>query len=184
MAIPALVQNVSTRSLLSLIQASPEPSGLRGSFHTTSLHTLSPAFLDAVVNETEFWSNKLSPSIPGLFLSYDVEPFLSSYLSHGSPSAWPPSRSTALLPINLYYAWALPENDTAIYEAMIQSVEHLTRVAIAGGQDVAAAPLYPNYVVDGVPVERMYEENLERLKAIKAVYDPAGVMRLAGGWNF
>ncbi|KAH9929832.1 FAD-binding domain-containing protein [Fomitopsis serialis] len=184
MAIPALVQNVSTRSLLSLIQASPEPSGLRGSFHTTSLHTLSSAFLNAVVNETEFWSAKLTPSVPGLFLSYDAEPFLSSYLSHGSPSAWPPSRSTALLPIILYYAWALPENDTAIHEAMVQSVEYLTRVAIAEGQDVAAAPLYPNNVIDGVPMERMYGENLERLRAIKAVYDPADVMSLAGGWKF
>ncbi|TFY69206.1 hypothetical protein EVJ58_g554 [Rhodofomes roseus] len=184
LALPALVQNVSTRSLLSLITAFPEPTGLRGAFHTLSLHTLSSAFLDAVVNETQFWSTQLSPSVPGLFISYDVEPFLSSYLSHGSPSAWPPSREIALLPINLYFAWALPENDTVIHEVMTQSVDYLTEVAIAEGQDIADAPLYPNYAISGVPLEDMYGQNVERLKHIKATYDPANVMGLTGGWKF
>ncbi|KZT73288.1 FAD-binding domain-containing protein [Daedalea quercina L-15889] len=184
LALPSLSQNVSTRSMLSLILSSEEPAGLRGAFHTLSLHALSANFLEAVVNETRFWSATLSPSVPGLFVSYDVEPFLSSYLSHGSPSAWPPNRETAPLPLNLYFAWALPENDTVIHEVMIQSVNQLTQVAIAEGQDIAGAPLYPNYAISSVPLEKMYGTNTERLAGIKAKYDPLNVMGLTGGWKF
>jgi hypothetical protein len=52
------------------------------------------------------------------------------------------------------------------------------------GQDVANAPLYPNYALADTPLEAMYGENLGALRAIKAVVDPGNVMGLTGGWKF
>jgi hypothetical protein len=57
-------------------------------------------------------------------------------------------------------------------------------VALADGQDVSDAALYPNYALFGTPLEDMYGENVERLRKIRAAIDPEDVMGLTGGWKF
>ena len=52
------------------------------------------------------------------------------------------------------------------------------------GQDVADATLYGNYAIFDTPLERIFGDNVDALKALKAKYDPEGVMALAGGWKF
>ncbi|EED78329.1 predicted protein [Postia placenta Mad-698-R] len=186
MAIPAVSQDISSRSFLSLVlsSVSNETSGLRGYFDTVSLYDITPSMLTAVSNETTYWASQLAWEVPGLFLSYDIEPFLPSMLSHGSDSAWPPKRDRAILPMNIYYAWDLSLSDTKMGDTMRTSSSHLTELAVLGGQDVTDAPLYPNYALYGTPLSRMYGDNLPRLQAIKAQYDPNNVMGLAGGWKF
>lgn len=132
----------------------------------------------------KFRVNSLLLEVPGLFVSYDVEPFLPSVFSHGSDSAWPPDRSQALLPMNVYYAWNLPVSDAQINEVMQESASYLTALAVSEGQDVGDASLYPNYAIYDTSVSRIYAANLPRLQAIKAQYDPQNVMGLAGGWKF
>ena len=119
------------------------------------------------------------------FISYDVEPFLSSIFTHGtvSASAYPPTRVQGLLPLNIYYAWDLPIADDLMQNAAAQSAAQLLSVAIDEGQDVADAPLYGNYAMAGTPVERIFGDNLARMQATKAKYDPSNVMGLAGGWK-
>jgi hypothetical protein len=56
--------------------------------------------------------------------------------------------------------------------------------ALADGQNVSRAALYPNYALFGTPLEDMYGGNVERLQKIKAAVDPEDVMGLAGGWKF
>jgi hypothetical protein len=56
--------------------------------------------------------------------------------------------------------------------------------ALADGQDVSHAALYPNYALFGTPLEDMYGGNVERLRKIRAAIDPEDVMGLAGGWKF
>ena len=68
---------------------------------------------------------------------------------------------------------ALRASAATLIEAGIQDCQNLTN----------AAP-YVNYALFGTPVERMYGENLERLRVIKRTYDPRDVMGLAGGWKF
>ena len=60
-----------------------------------------PAIMDAVLNETQFWGARLSFDT-GSFISYDVEPFLSSLFTHApeGSSAYPISRAQGLLPLN------------------------------------------------------------------------------------
>ncbi|KZT64214.1 FAD dependent oxidoreductase [Daedalea quercina L-15889] len=186
LAIPYLTSDISTRSFLSLVLTAPSNAtfGLRGFFDTVSITDITLPFLDAVVNETEFWSTTLAGDVPGLFVSYDIEPFLPSVYSRGSSSAWPPTRSQGFMPVNIYYAWSLNTSDSLINSVMQESAHHLTQVAISEGQDVGNTPLYPNYAIYDTALSSMYGDNVARLQAIQAQYDPDNVMALAGGWKF
>ncbi|KAI0357738.1 FAD-binding domain-containing protein [Trametes cingulata] len=187
LAIPHFTKDVKTRSFLDLVQSAPANAtgGQRAVFHTVSLLQYTDNIMSAVLNETKFWGERLSLQT-GNFISYDVEPFLPSIFSHSpeGSSAYPPSRAQGLLPLNIYYAWGSELADDAMHSAARQSAEHLTQVAVAEGQDIANAALYNNYAIFDTPLERLYGDNLSKLQALKAQYDPDNVMGLAGGWKF
>ncbi|KAJ7027714.1 FAD-binding domain-containing protein [Mycena alexandri] len=181
--ITSVSKNVSTRSFLSVVQAGQVPAGARGAFHVATILDFTPTTIAAVVNETTFWGNKLADD--GAFLvSYNIEPFLPSIYSHGPASAYPPARNAGYLPINLNFAWTPAKSDAIFHTALKESANHLTDVAVYAGQAVAQAPLYTNYALADTPLERMYGENLPRLRTIKAQVDPNNVMGLAGGFKF
>ncbi|KAJ8496445.1 hypothetical protein ONZ45_g12439 [Pleurotus djamor] len=190
MDIPHVTQDVSTRSFLSLIQSVPAgaTSGTRGTFQTVPLQEITPSILDAVVNETKFWGPRLGLLESAFFLSYAIEPFLPSILSHnpsGQLSAYPPSRSMAFLPANVYFSWLLPLSDDGMIQAIKLSAQRLTNLAIAEGQSLLPnAPKYPNYAITGTPLSEMYGANVPTLQTLKASIDPTNVMGLAGGWKF
>jgi hypothetical protein len=120
-----------------------------------------------------------------VFISYDVEPFLPSIFSHSSaPTAYPPSRSHGLLPLNLYFAWTDPLSDEAFQKAICDSAALIKTQALADGQDIANASIYGNYAIFDTPLENIYGDNLQRLRSIKGMYDPQNVMGLAGGYKF
>ncbi|KAG1731564.1 hypothetical protein EDB19DRAFT_1737404 [Suillus lakei] len=186
LAIPHLLEDVSTRSFLSLVQASPSNTipDSRAIFNTISVLDYPVSLLESIVNESVFWGQALAQS--GAWLtSYDVEPFIPSILSHSTtPSAYPPSRNRGLLPLNIYFAWTPPTSDEIMQQAIRDSAAHLRHLAIAGGQDVADAALYSNYAIFDTPLSSIYGDNLPRLHAIKAAVDPTNVMGLAGGFKF
>ncbi|KZT11181.1 FAD-binding domain-containing protein [Laetiporus sulphureus 93-53] len=185
LAIPFTVQDIETRSFLSVVLATPDDTTetYRGFFNTVSLWNVTLPILSYIMNETTFWYGELSSEVPGLFISYDVEPFLPSVFSHGTVSAWPPSRAEGLLPLNIYYAWWDSSSDSLINDAMQESANYLTQMAVAEGQEVADVSLYPNYAIYDTSVSRIYGDNLARLQSIKAEYDSEDVMGLAGGWK-
>jgi len=118
-------------------------------------------------------------------VSYDVEPFDSGLFSHSTtPSAFPPDRSRALLPTNIYWAWTSSEHDATVAAALRESTNTVRAAAIADGQDVGNAAVYGNYALFGTPLESLYGTNLQRLKDIRSAVDPKGVMALAGGFKF
>ncbi|KAG7095625.1 hypothetical protein E1B28_006349 [Marasmius oreades] len=186
LAIPHFTKNVKTRDFLDLVKTPPSDItiGQRGIFHTVPLLEITPAILEAVVNETMFWGSRLS-LLSGNFISYQVEPFLPGVLSHASsPSAYPPSRSVMYLPFNVYYAWTFSFSDSKFHDTIRASVQHLTNVAVAEGQSgVETASPYPNYAMYDTPVTRIYGENLGRLQSVKARVDPSNIMRLTGGFK-
>ena len=155
----------------------PRPPARRDPSHLASPHP-SPLSL-------QFWGARLSLQ-SGFFISYDVEPFLSSLLSHApdGSSAYPPSRAQGLLPLNIYYAYLSDLADDAMRSAARQSATQLEAVVAREGQDVGGAALYNNYAIFDTPLERMYGGNVARLAALREQYDPEGVMALAGGWKF
>ncbi|KAJ4490170.1 FAD-binding domain-containing protein [Lentinula aciculospora] len=186
LAITHFTEDVSTRDFVSLVQSSPSnaTAGTRAIFNSAPLLELTPTVLDAIINETVFWGARLSLE-SGSFISYDIEPFMSSIYTHSEyPSAYPPSRSTAYLPLNLYYAWALETADDSFHSAIKQSANQITAIALAEGQTgVDTAPLYPNYAIYDTPLDRLYGDNLAKMQSVKAIVDPNNVMALTGGFK-
>jgi hypothetical protein len=133
----------------------------------------------------QFWVDRLASIDAGGAVSYDIEPFDPGLFSHSNiPSAYPPDRSRALLPTNIYYAWDSPAHDADVAEALRQSTDTVRAAAVADGQDVGGAFSYSNYALFGIPIDRLYGANLNRLGAIRSRVDPNGVMALAGGFKF
>jgi hypothetical protein len=182
-AIPALYSDVSTRSFSSLASSSPSQTtdGTRGAFHTLSTTGLTIGFLNAIANETSFYGD-IALSHEGVFVSYDIEPFLKTYGSKATDSAYPHDKSP--LPLNLFFAWTLP-NEDAYWQAAIQtSVNHLLDVAKVEGIFDADLTAYPNYAISTYTGDQLYgPTNAARLRAIKAQVDPEGVMDLTGGFT-
>jgi FAD/FMN-containing dehydrogenase len=69
-------------------------------------------------------------------------------------------------------------------EAVDASVQHMTQVLTEDGQDIANVAVYPNNAPPDMALEKMYGDNLPRLRAIKKAVDPDNVMGLTGGWKF
>ena len=65
-----------------------------------------------------------------------------------------------------------------------ESARRLRSIALAEGQDISDAPLYPNYAFPDTPLEQMYGQNVPALRALRAIVDPENVMGLTGGFKF
>uniref|UniRef100_A0A8H8CJ52 FAD-binding PCMH-type domain-containing protein n=1 Tax=Psilocybe cubensis TaxID=181762 RepID=A0A8H8CJ52_PSICU len=186
LSIPFLTKDVKTRSFKSLVQSSPAnaTAGTRAIFNTVSVLSFTPTLLDVILNETVFWGTTLSLK-SGVFISYDVEPFLPSIYSHNlQPTAFPPVRSLGLLPFNIYYAWVSSIFDDDFHDAARQSAATVYNAAISEGQSsLQGAPVYPNYAIFDTPLSDIYGNNLPALQSLKASVDPNNVMGLAGGWK-
>ena len=78
--IPSLVSTVGPTTFAGLIQQfdSSLEVNPRGSFATISTSALTPNFVKAVNNESDYWTSLLA-SNTGTVTNYDFEPFLPSY---------------------------------------------------------------------------------------------------------
>jgi hypothetical protein len=119
-----------------------------------------------------------------VLLVYTLEQFEPDFLTHGKPSAYPPNRSLAVLPSNLYLGWTKPSADKFMADAIRRSAASLFEAGIRDGQDLKNATTYVNYALFGTPLKAMYGNHLEQLREIRKKYDPDDVMGLAGGWKF
>jgi len=141
------------------------------------------SLLDAVANETTFWAGVLPDTA---LISYTIEPFLPTLATHRDSSiesAFPPAAALSLQPILLNIVWLFQDQDEEVLNAAKASVQRLAEVAkeMGVGEGVAS---YPNYALADTPLEEMYGENVPRLRALKRLVDPDGVMNLAGGFKF
>ena len=109
-----------------------------------------------------------------MFVSYDIEPFLKTYGSNATDSAYPHAKSP--LPLNLYFGWTLPNEDAFWRSAIQASVNHLLDVAKAEGIYDASLTAYSNYALSTYTGDQLYgPTNAARLRAIKAQVDQQGV---------
>ncbi|EMD37315.1 hypothetical protein CERSUDRAFT_94318 [Gelatoporia subvermispora B] len=184
LAIPAIEQDIATRSMLSLVQTQGNSTGFRSAFNTVPFIQYTPKILDALANETEFWNERLT-SQSAAIISWAAEPFLPDILSKHPDiaTAYPPTKAQVFSPLSMFIQWNDSTADDTMREALRQSATHLTAVAVEDGQDIRDAPEYGNYAIDGTPLSRIFGEQLPRLKEIKRQYDPQGVMGLTGGWK-
>ncbi|KAH7417844.1 hypothetical protein BKA64DRAFT_738392 [Cadophora sp. MPI-SDFR-AT-0126] len=153
--------------------------GNRGSFASVSTTTLTHTFLAAVVNETNFWTRFTAGNSGGL-LQYDVEPF-HAYGKFATDSAYPHADSP--LPLNIYFSWTDEKDDAFWNDAIQKSCAHLTEVARAEGI-LNEGSVYPGYAYGTTRGDQLHgKENAARLREIQSLYDPEGVMLLAGGFT-
>ncbi|PFH46241.1 hypothetical protein AMATHDRAFT_77754 [Amanita thiersii Skay4041] len=186
LGITAVSQDISERSLVSLIQSSPsnQTAGSRGVFHTVPLVNFTPKILDTIFNESKVMGLNVVPD-SGTLVSYAVEPFLPTILNHNtSPTAYPPTRAQAFYPFNIFYSWTGEAFDNNLFDKIRASADRIRDVAVQDDPRVADAPLYPNYAIFDTPLQKVYGVNVDRLKALKARVDPDNVMGLAGGFKF
>jgi hypothetical protein len=133
---------------------------------------------------SQFWGAHLSALDNNLTIVLALEPFDKGLFSHGSESAYPPDRSHAILPSSLTLQWSNASLDEMMAFVLRNISTTIHAVALADGQNVSHAAVYPNYALFGTPLEDMYGGNVERLRKIRAAIDPEDVMGLAGGWKF
>ena len=117
-------------------------------------------------------------------LGAGLEPFVNGIFSHGSDSAYPPDRSHDIFPTIVIVLWSNTSLDETMANALRSITNTIQAAALADGQNVSHAAIYPNYALFGTPLEDMYGGNVERLRQIRAAIDPEDVMGFAGGWKF
>ncbi|KAJ3504597.1 hypothetical protein NMY22_g17869 [Coprinellus aureogranulatus] len=186
--IPHFTKDVDTRTFLSLVKSSPVQvtDGLRSHFQMVPVLEYTPAFLEAVVNQSTYWGQKLSWA-SGSFFSYAVEPFLPNIYQHnaGLDTAYPPARNRFYSPFNVFFGWLAPSQDTTFQNSVLESARALVAAASAEGQsNLDSIPLYPNYASSRMTLQQVYGTNVPRLRALKQRVDPDDVMGLAGGFKF
>ncbi|KAF8486364.1 FAD dependent oxidoreductase [Russula ochroleuca] len=185
--IPAIGGNVSTGSFFDYFQSLGTQGGFDGHRvfgDTVSVIQYSPAVFNAFVDQTKLWGARLWALDENATLTLTQEPFDKGIFSHGSESAYPPDRSHAIFPSSLTFEWSNASLDDTMAFALHNISNSIRAAALADGQDVSHAALYPNYALFGTPLEDMYGGNVERLRKIRAAIDPEDVMGLAGGWKF
>ena len=96
-----------------------------------------------------------------------LEPFDKGIFSHGSDSAYPPDRSHAIFPTVVAAIWSNASLDETMAFALRNISNTIQAAALADGQNVSHAAVYPNYALFGTPLEDMYGGNVERLRQIR-----------------
>ncbi|KAJ7290205.1 FAD-binding domain-containing protein, partial [Mycena rebaudengoi] len=186
LSIPFVTKDIKTRTLSSLVRLFPTnvTTGSRSIFDTVPVTKYTPALVDAILNETIFWSARLAP-FGGLAVSYNIEPFLPAAVPASNPAtAFPGTRTAgvALCPTNFFFLWLPPTSDAIFHDAMHQSIRQIKSLATAEG--VLGSSKYTNYAMYDTPLSDIYGQNVPRLQSIKKSVDPQNVMGLAGGFKF
>lgn len=177
---------LKTQSFNSFVQSlgvSNLQAGQRGTFNTVSLESYTPAVLEQIANQTEFWG-KQSLLHSGTFISFDIEPFL-NYSQFARDAAWPHTNNA--LPLNLYFSWTNPAKDGFWKRAILEASRVIEETARQEGQGVGELLLYPNYAMVENEVGRVYGEgdgNLERIEEVRRRVDPVSFSFFFWPWMF
>jgi len=160
------------------------PTRERALFDGVPMLRYSEPVLKASIDDLKAMGDKLFEKDEDILFSFNIEPLESDIFTHGAPSAYPPDRSHTILPSVLFVGWNDKSQDEFVYDSARSLTTSLIEAGIKDGQDLKDAAIYPNYVVDGTPLEAMYGKNVKRLREIKKKYDPYRVMDLTGGFRF
>ncbi|KAK0184503.1 hypothetical protein F5146DRAFT_1114278 [Armillaria mellea] len=169
LAIPASAQVVTTRSFFDLINSTNSGAGYRTVYNHIPTLEYSESFIERIVDELNFWGPTLSAQGGLSSITYAVEPFLPSLLTHApaGSSAYPSSRDHVVFPTVVGLQWVSESEDN--------TAEKL---------GVTGESIYPNYAIYDTPVVDMYgEEGVKRMEATRERVDPHGVMLLTGGFK-
>ncbi|KAF5345704.1 hypothetical protein D9758_013041 [Tetrapyrgos nigripes] len=98
-------------------------------------------------------------------------------------SAYPHSTARQITPANVFIFYNNVSDRDYMSNAIREFSLEIQKVAIEEGWSRPDDILYSNYAVAGTPLELIYGDNIERLRALKKIVDPTNVMGLTGGWK-
>ena len=140
--------------------------------------------MDFTTISVQFWGTQLEALEQNAGVYTSLEPFHSSLLSHGTPSAYPPDRSHLIFPSVIDYRWTDASLESTMARMLRQHTNMARAAVLADGQNASHAAIYVNYAPPDTPLEEIYGANVPRLRKIKSEIDPDDVMGLAGGFKF
>ncbi|KAI0337351.1 FAD dependent oxidoreductase [Trametopsis cervina] len=185
LAIPTVERDIQTRDFITFIQNISTDA--RGEHSTVPTQAYTVPVLQALYNETTYWSNAMFKVDPTVALVYAAEPYISSILSHGQPggSVYPTSREVPLLPTSIEWSWSDPNADSVMNAGMSASTQAFNNKLIALGQKkVTSAGPYGNYASNfHYTSQDIFGSNMHRLSQVKSTWDPHNVMGQTGGWK-
>ncbi|CAF4187190.1 unnamed protein product [Adineta steineri] len=181
------VGELKSQSYLSLVQELPDniTNNMRGRIHTVSLPAVTRGFAEQVKQLAIQYTIELLPK-GCTFVYFQIEPFLPSIYDTSQGGAYPHSPSNPLFPMWFQFNWELEIYDQDFIDALQSITDKVLQAAIDDGQNIDSSKdyLYPNYVLSGTPLSKMYGSNVDRLISIRQQVDPNGVMCLTGGSKF
>ncbi|KAH9019652.1 FAD-binding domain-containing protein [Lactarius hengduanensis] len=142
-----------------------------------SVTQYSPSVFDTIVNQTLLWGRKLGGLDPNVALQLPW-----NHSTAACSLTVPTLRTRLTVPLSLPHGCLFHVQqrlDVTIAKSLRNYSDTVTATAIADGQNVSHASVYPNYALFDTPLEDIYGTNLHRLRAIKQAVDPKDVMGLA-----
>ncbi|KAL5500908.1 hypothetical protein ACEPAH_9295 [Sanghuangporus vaninii] len=197
-SIPSISSDVSTRTFVDLFEsfgnatAGSGPMGNVG--HVVPVTDYPVDLLNHIAEEVVVLEGRLTRANDGLpvVVAVSAEPFLNAF-SHSRGGAYPHASSRQVTPMAISVLYQINLNSTeeeqsGFNEMVVSSVKELSNLIQAEAVSLGVSRwddiLYPNYALDGTPLELMYGSNVQTLREITAKYDPDGIMKLAGGPHF
>ncbi|KAI9439635.1 FAD dependent oxidoreductase [Lactarius indigo] len=182
--LPNSAKSIIQGDFVKFVSSIPIPVHKRGYGNGVSLLQYSAPIVEATIDGVKAWGDKLSEKDKDALILFNLDAFESDIFTHGGPSAYPPDRSRTILPSIILVTWNDKSLDEYAYDSIRSLSASVTEAGIKDGQDLKDALLYPNYALYGTPLEKMYGQNVERLRDIKRRYDPSHIMDLTGGFKF
>ncbi|KAL5512399.1 hypothetical protein ACEPAG_3391 [Sanghuangporus baumii] len=198
-AIPSVSSDVKTRTFVNFFEVTGSLSFLPenpfgSALHVVPLTNYPKSLLGKITREISAFGDRLSAASNGsqFIIVSGSQPFLNHFShSHGGAYPHPPSRQvTPFIPFVVYEMdpKLTKDEQSAFHAFVVSSLKEFSNIiqteAVAVGVSRWDDILYPNYALDGTPLELMYGSNVEILHEIAAKYDPDGIMRLTGGPRF
>jgi len=122
----------------------------------------------------------------GRMVVVDIWPFLPTMFDNSSDSAWPHEINAPNGPLLVYFMWEGKENDKVWIDQLKMALNIISLVAFKEKCITPDAAVYLNTALDDsdMPVlEKIYQNNLTDLCALRTKYDPGNVMGMTGGFR-
>ncbi|KAL5522235.1 hypothetical protein ACEPAF_2092 [Sanghuangporus sanghuang] len=197
-SIPSISSDVSTRTFVDIFESfgnTTVGSGPMGNVgHVVPVTDYPVDLLNHIAEEVIVLEGRLTRANDGLpvVVAVSAEPFLNAFSrSRGGAYPHPSSRQVTPMAISVLYQINLnstQDEQSGFHEIAVSSVKELSNLIQAEAVSLGVSRwddiLYPNYALDGAPLELMYGSNVQTLREIAAKYDPDGIMKLTGGPHF
>ncbi|KAH9058183.1 hypothetical protein EDB87DRAFT_941807 [Lactarius vividus] len=141
-----------------------------------------PNPIDVVEKQAEA-AKKLMEQYGGKMVMAEIWPFLPSMFDKSVPSAWPHKSREPNGPLIVYFMWEGEKNDEVWIPQMVTALDQIYRTAEYEGCTTSSTPIYCNTTLESTTPEQIYQDNLEKLSALRKKYDPYDVMGRTGGFR-